>query len=201
MRIIYVDVDSLRPDHLRCYGYHRGTTPHLDELAARSVVFDRYYCSDSPCVPSRAALSSGQFGIRNGVVGHFGEAGRFRLESGHDADPVRPLLGQRLEQHGYRTASVSMFAERHRAYWFCGNFRENLRASADTNNEPAHDVNRVALDWLRRNHEDENWLLHLNYWEPHTDYVQPALFNELTEAGVLAPPSAVGSRQQLFRVQ
>ena len=23
MRIIYVDIDSLRPDHLKCYGYHR----------------------------------------------------------------------------------------------------------------------------------------------------------------------------------
>ncbi len=34
MRILYIDVDSLRPDHLSCYGYHRQTSPHIDELAA-----------------------------------------------------------------------------------------------------------------------------------------------------------------------
>ncbi|WP_258935454.1 sulfatase-like hydrolase/transferase [Nesterenkonia pannonica] len=58
-------------------------TPNLDKLAEKSVRFDRYYCSDSPCLPSRTALMSGQFGITNGVVGHAGSAARFRLDSGH----------------------------------------------------------------------------------------------------------------------
>ncbi|MCZ9341476.1 sulfatase-like hydrolase/transferase, partial [Streptomyces sp. TRM76130] len=124
-------------------------TPNLRALADKSVVFDRYYCSDSPCLPSRTALTSGQFGITNGVVGHFGEAARFRLDAGHGPDPHRPLLGQQLERHGYYTAAVSMFAERHRAYHFCGNFRETIRATGEINDEQAHDVNRVALDWLR----------------------------------------------------
>lgn len=171
MKIIYVDVDTLRPDHTQPYGYQRPTTPNLAALAERSVRFDRYYASDSPCLPSRAALSSGQFGITNGVIGHFGRAGQFRLDPGHGPHPVRPLLGQRLQQHGYYTAAVSMFAERHRAYWFCGNFRESIRATGELNDEQAHDVNRVAIDWLRRHRDDDNWYLHVHYWEPHTDYL------------------------------
>ena len=68
MRILYVDVDSLRPDHLGCYGYHRPTSPVIDGIAREGVRFTNYFASDSPCVPSRAALFSGRPGIRNGIV-------------------------------------------------------------------------------------------------------------------------------------
>ncbi len=34
MRILYIDIDSLRPDHLGCYGYHRNTSPTIDRIAA-----------------------------------------------------------------------------------------------------------------------------------------------------------------------
>ena len=33
MRILYIDIDSMRPDHLSCYGYHRQTSPNIDALA------------------------------------------------------------------------------------------------------------------------------------------------------------------------
>ncbi|MFJ2269470.1 sulfatase-like hydrolase/transferase [Streptomyces sp. NPDC087849] len=121
MRIIYVDVGTLRADHTTPYGYHRPTTPNLQKLADKSVVFDRYYCSDSPCLPSRTALTSGRFGITNGVIGHFGPAAQFRLDAGHGPEPDRPLLGQHLGFGGYCTAAVSVFAERHRAYFFHAN--------------------------------------------------------------------------------
>ncbi|GAB2882910.1 sulfatase family protein [Streptomyces mayteni] len=184
MRVIYVDVDTLRADHTQPYGYQRPTTPHLQALADRGVTFDRYYCSDSPCLPSRTALTSGQFGITNGVVGHFGEAARFRLDSGHRPDPNRPLLGQRLQDHGWYTAVVSMFAERHRAYFFHGNFRESIRATGKINDEEAHEINAVALDWIRRHADEDDWYLHLTYWEPHTDYqIGPEWVRRAAESG------------------
>ncbi|WP_216858226.1 sulfatase-like hydrolase/transferase [Actinomadura verrucosospora] len=189
MRIIYVDVDTLRADHTTPYGYHRPTTPNLQALADRSVVFDRYYCSDSPCLPSRTALTSGQFGITNGVIGHFGEAARFRLDAGHGPDPDRPLLGQRLQQGGHYTAAVSVFAERHRAYHFLGNFRESVRATANTGDEEAPDVNRAAVEWIRRHAHEDDWYLHLTYWEPHTDYTQPP---EWTDRMAASGPSVHG---------
>jgi arylsulfatase A-like enzyme len=188
MRIIYDDVDTLRADHTTPYGYHRDTTPNLQALASRSVVFERYYCSDSPCLPSRTALTSGQFGITNGVIGHFGEAARFRLDSGHGPHPARPLLGQRLQQGGYYTAAVSMFAERHRAYHFLGNFRESIRASNELNDEDARDVNATAIDWLRRHAAEDNWYLHLTYWDPHTPYLAPPEYAE--RAAALGPAPA-----------
>ena len=43
MRILYLDLDTLRPDHLGCYGYHRNTSPNIDRIAAKSVRFNQYY--------------------------------------------------------------------------------------------------------------------------------------------------------------
>ncbi|MEG1887236.1 MAG: sulfatase-like hydrolase/transferase, partial [Oscillospiraceae bacterium] len=74
MNILFIDIDTLRPDHMGCYGYSRNTTPNMDAVAAEGLRFENYYCSDAPCLPSRAALISGKFGIRNGVVGHGGTA-------------------------------------------------------------------------------------------------------------------------------
>ena len=78
MRFLYLDIDTLRPDHLGCYGYHRSTSPNIDALAQRSAVFENVHASDVPCLPSRTALLTGRFGIHNGVVNH----------GGTDADPV-----------------------------------------------------------------------------------------------------------------
>ena len=56
MRLLYLDIDTLRADHLGCYGYHRATTPKIDALAADGIRFTNVYASDVPCLPSRAAL-------------------------------------------------------------------------------------------------------------------------------------------------
>lgn len=185
MRIIYVDVDSLRPDHTGPYGYQRSITPNLDRLAQDATVFDNFYASDSPCVPSRTALTSGQFGITNGVVGHFGDSARFRIDLGHETEPERPLLGQHLGNHGYLTAAVSSFAERHRAWYFLGNFRESIRATPDVGDEPADIVTDRALEWIEKNKDLEDWYLHLTYWDPHMDYLQD---QEWTDAAAASGP-------------
>ena len=70
MRILYIDIDSQRPDHFGCYGYHRKTSPNIDRIAARGVRFDNDYVTDAPCLPSRTAMWSGRFGIHTGVINH-----------------------------------------------------------------------------------------------------------------------------------
>src|SRR6266852_4667022 len=73
MRVIYIDIDTLRADHLGCYGYQRRTSPNIDALAASGSRFEQVYVSDSPCLPSRSALLTGRFGATNGVVNHGGQ--------------------------------------------------------------------------------------------------------------------------------
>ena len=80
MRILYLDIDTLRPDHLGCYGYHRNTSPNIDKIAHEGIIYTNYYCSDAPCLPSRTALTTSRFGIHTGVVGHGGTAAEIRIE-------------------------------------------------------------------------------------------------------------------------
>lgn len=180
MRILMLDLDTLRPDHLGCYGYHRNTSPNLDAIAARGVRFDNYYCSDAPCLPSRGALVSGRFGIQTGLVGHGGTAADMRLEGedrGFRSRFSNDSLWSFVRSQGYHTASVSPFAQRHSAWWFNAGFAE-MCDTGGGGMESAEEVTPWVLDWLGRHAADDQWLLHVNYWDPHTPYRAPAEFGD-----------------------
>jgi len=178
MRILFLDLDTLRPDHLGCYGYHRNTSPNIDSIAKQGVRFSNYFCSDAPCLPSRAALMSGRFGIHTGVVGHGGTAGDMRLEGRPRQFRDRMAfdsLSSFLKRSGFRTVTVSPFAERHGAWWFYSGFNE-MYNTGKGGMESAEDITPTVLKWIDRNAEDDNWFLHVNYWDPHTPYRAPAEF-------------------------
>ncbi|MGG1515590.1 sulfatase [Paenibacillus oryzisoli] len=178
MNILYLDLDSLRPDHLGCYGYHRNTSPHIDSIAKDGVRFTNYYCSDAPCAPSRTALMSGRFGIHNGVVGHGGTAADMRHEGvsrGFSDRLGKESLPGMLRKLGYKTASISTFSERHSLWTFNAGFNEVFN-NGHKGHEAAEDVLPIALKWLEDNAGKENWFLHLNFWDPHTPYRTPDEF-------------------------
>lgn len=178
MRILYIDIDSLRPDHLGCYGYHRDTSPNIDALARQAVRFDNVYVSDAPCLPSRTALWSGRCGFRTGVVGHGGTAATPFVEG--PTRGFRDLFGtsgwmNALRKAGLYTATVSSFGERHAAWhWYAG-FNEIMNPGFN-GMDRAEQVTPYALDWLKRNATRDNWFLHVNYWDPHTPYRAPEEF-------------------------
>ncbi len=180
MRILYIDIDTLRPDHLGCYGYHRQTSPNIDALANAALRFNNVHASDTPCLPSRSALLTGQFGIRNGVVNH----------GGTDADPDLggadrrfwsklqvDSFPSRLKRAGLRTVSVSSFAQRHSAFhWYAG-FDEAYNVGK-YGLETADEVYAIASDWLHRKGKEDNWFLHVHMWDPHTPYRADASYGE-----------------------
>ncbi len=186
MRILYIDVDTLRADHTGPYGYPRKITPNLDALSERAVVFDRCYASDSPCAPSRAAWTSVQFGITTGAIGNFGPAADIHM---FDRTKYGPYFGSHLYRNGIPTTSISCFPDRHYAYWFVGNFSAWSRPSlSGGDDEDAGDVTNAARSWLDRHAREESWLLHVHYWDPHLPYVEPSRWYDLAmESG--APPA------------
>ena len=179
MRILFLDLDTLRPDHLGCYGYHRNTSPNIDSIAREGVRFNRYYCPNAPCLPSRASLVTGLYGIANGIVGHDRRTAELRHEN--DARSFRSPVSQNslfavMKKAGLHTASINTFADRHSAWWFNAGLNEHVNVDGG-GGEPAERVTPAALDWIERNAERDNWALHINYWDPHTPYRTPLDYN------------------------
>lgn len=146
--------------------------------AGNGIRFDQYYCSDAPCLPSRAALVSGMYGIRNGAVGHGGTAADRRC-TGPDRSFTDRIDANNFHhifrKAGMHTTSVSTFAERHSSYWFQAGFHECYNVGS-YGGESGEKILPVALDWLQRNRDRDNWFLHVHFWDPHTPYRAPASF-------------------------
>ena len=57
--VILFGIDSLRADHMSCYGYHRQTTPHIDRFAADAVLFEKNYSAHIPTTSAYASMLTG----------------------------------------------------------------------------------------------------------------------------------------------
>lgn len=178
MRIMYIDIDTLRPDHMSCYGYKRKTTPNIDSIA--DIIFTNYYCTDAPCLPSRASLISGMFGIRHGAVGHGGVSADRRLTGSsreftdqYDQNNYHNIY----KRAGMKTVSISSFPERHSSWWFNAGLDEVYNIGG-RGMESGGEVLPLAVDWLERHGAEDNWYLHVHFWDPHTPYRVPPEFGE-----------------------
>jgi choline-sulfatase len=175
MRILYIDCDSLRPDHLGCYGYTRSTSPNVDALAAEGRTFTNVYTSDAPCLPSRTAFYTGRFGIHTGVLNHGGRNADVRRHGSvrWSRYPRKfRTLATILKEHGLTTAMISPFPARHDGWQVVEGFSE-LYDTGGGGGETADEVYPYARDWLTENAADEDWYLHVNFWDPHTSHRTP----------------------------
>ena len=187
MRILFIDIDTLRPDHLGCYGYHRNTSPNIDRIASQGIRFNNVYVSDAPCLPSRSGLWSGRTGFHTGVINHGGVAADPFIQGPkrgfRDVYDATGWISQ-LRRLGLYTATVSPFGERHSAWWWYAGFKEIINPGMG-GMESAEQVTPLALDWIQRNAKKDNWFFHVNYWDPHTPYRAPEEFGNPFEKDAL----------------
>ena len=190
MRVLLFDIDTLRADHMGCYGYGRNTTPVMDEIAKEGVRFDDYYCPNAPCLPSRASMISGQYGIHNGIVGHGGTAADMRLQGitrSFTDDMSENGLFMQFRRAGMHTVSFSSFAERHSAWWFNSGFNECYNVGR-RGSESAEMVTPHVLDWLERNGKKDNWMMHVCLFSRSTWTLSTPLTAESFSVTVLTHP-------------
>jgi len=95
MNVIWFVVDTLRADHLHCYGYFRDTSPNIDRLAKEGMLFENVFCTNSICSPSRATIITGQYNHTN------------RVRDLYSPLPVEnQYLAHEMRRAGYQTAIV-----------------------------------------------------------------------------------------------
>ncbi len=95
--VLFIAVDDLKP-LLGCYGDKVIKSPNIDRLAARGVVFERAYCNQAVCAPSRNALLTS---VRPTTSGIYDLGTNFR-----EAVPDAVTMPQYFKQHGYRTEAL-----------------------------------------------------------------------------------------------
>lgn len=181
MNILYLDIDTMSPRHMSCYGYERTTTPNLDKLVAEdeTAIFENMYTTDAPCLPSRSSLITGQFGIRHGAVNHGGKYSDLRNDL-DNRDFIRPLenngLFSVMKRAGMRTVSVSSFSARHSTWHFNTGFNE-VYCYGDSATQQAPEIYNITEKWLKDNKDEDNWFMHVHLWDPHTPYRAPEDYN------------------------
>jgi arylsulfatase A-like enzyme len=181
MKTLVVDVDSMRPDHVGACGYAPKTTPRIDEFAADATVFERAYAANSPCMPARAGLLSGRYGVHNGVATH-GSPGQ-TLTGTHRRHALsgKPREWFALPELCFRrrvpTVAVSSFP-RHPAPWFYRLWHESRQPPEPPGRGEYFQTPRgetvadLAIDALDC-HADGDFLLYAQFWDPHTPYQRP----------------------------
>ncbi len=95
--VLLICVDDLKPA-IGCYGDALARTPNIDRLARLGVRFDRAYCNQAVCSPSRNALMTS---LRPQTLGIYDLATNFRK-----ARPDAVTLAQQFRKHGYRTEAM-----------------------------------------------------------------------------------------------
>jgi arylsulfatase A-like enzyme len=101
---IVIVIDTLRADHLSSYGYQRNTSPRIDKLAQRGVLFENAIASSSWSLPSHASLLTGRPVHEHG----WGNVRQIPWLGWRDQGlNGLPTIGEELQKRGYRTGAFS----------------------------------------------------------------------------------------------
>ena len=167
--VLLITIDTLRWDHLGCYGSHDAATPVLDDLAGRGARFETAVMHAPLTAPSHASILTGVTPLRHGVR----DNGAFVLP------PDIASLPGTFQRAGYGTAAFVSGFPLDRRFGFARGFdtyddrlprgagraaQTERRADATTN---------AVLDWFGQRMPAAPWFLWVHYFDPHAPYDPP----------------------------
>jgi arylsulfatase A-like enzyme/Flp pilus assembly protein TadD len=174
--VVFITIDTLRADHLGCYGYQQIRTPNIDSLAADGARFERAYTVVPVTLPSHSVIFTGTYPLRSGMHDF----------SGNKLSPDQPTLASVLQQQGYTTGAVvasavldSRFGLNHGFDFYYDHFDFNRmeEANLDEMERPGNVVADQALDWLSKNYQ-QKFFLWMHLYDPHYPYRPPPPYSE-----------------------
>jgi arylsulfatase A-like enzyme len=177
LNVVLIGVDTLRPDHLGCYGYPRSTSPNVDRLADQGVRFENVVSQAPWTLPSFATVLTSLYPTQHGagIVGsgtsHFGTSMRTSF----------PPLAMTLLKAGYTTGAIINGPALSPEYGVDRGF-EFYDGVKDWQARPADRVTLDALKWIDEQ-RDKPFFLFVHYFDPHVPYEPPPPYDEIFDPG------------------
>jgi arylsulfatase A-like enzyme/Flp pilus assembly protein TadD len=173
--VVLITIDTLRADHVGCYGYKQIKTPNIDGLAADGVRFERAFAVVPVTLPSHSSMLTGTYPMLSGMHDF----------SGNKLTPLQPTLASVLKQAGYQTGAVigaavldSRFGLNQGFDFYYDHFEFSRldEANLDEMERPGNIVADVALNWLEKDHlanPQKRFFLWMHLYDPHFPYHPP----------------------------
>jgi len=176
LNLVVVTIDTLRPDHLHCYGYSKIETPSVDSVAASGVLFENAVTQTPLTPPSHASIFTGLYP----TVHHVRDTGGFILQ------PSSTTLATMLQQQGWDTAAFVSSAVLKKLFGLSQGFAvyddqmPKPGSSRDFLEDPerrAGDTVDRTLRWLETQ-SGKPYFLWVHLYDPHLPYQPPSPFKE-----------------------
>lgn len=152
--VLLISIDTLRADHLGCYGYDRPTSPNIDQFSAESVLFQTAIAHAPSTTPSHASIFTSRLPEHHGA---------WRSRNQPIARELR-TMAEILKEAGLRTASFNGGGQVAASYGFNRGF-ETYESSPSRFAEKADQ----AIRWFQRN-PDQRFFMFLHTYEVHAPY-------------------------------
>jgi len=196
--VLLISIDTLRADHVGCYGYGRATTPNIDALAREGVLFENHISSSSWTLPAHASLFTSVADSVHGCMESTGTAlspafttlaERFAdagyATAGFYAGPYLHEvfgLGQGFETYDYCVDDPGAFSAEEVESWGLDPLAQKRSHEGITN--PG--VYRAGRDWIKA-HKDRPFFVFLHFWDVHYDFTPPPPWDTRFNPGYQGP--------------
>jgi len=162
--LLLITVDTLRSDHLGCYGYERPTSPRIDALAREGILFRNVYAAVPRTTQSVATILTGLYPKHHQARGLFSYL-----------TPANLTLAEILKQHGYETWAVvsNLFLRPGKGFEQGFDSYSNPRRRFD--GDSAREITDEALATLHKAGR-RPFFLWVHYLEPHWTYAPAPSF-------------------------
>ena len=100
INVILICIDTLRADHLSCYGYPRRTSPNIDALGEEGILFENHITPAAHTTPTFTSIFTGQDPFHHGIIATLHAAVN---ERDMVLDDLTPTLPDILWRNGYET--------------------------------------------------------------------------------------------------
>jgi arylsulfatase A-like enzyme/Tfp pilus assembly protein PilF len=169
--VVLITIDTLRADHVGCYGYKQIKTPNIDSVAADGVRFERAFTPVPVTLPSHTAILTGTYPMLSGMHDF----------SGNKLSPQQVTLATILKQAGYVTGAVVASAvldsrfglnQGFDFYYDHFDFSRLEESNLDEMERPGNVVADQVLEWLGKNSQ-RKFFLWMHLYDPHYPYRPP----------------------------